>query len=358
MTTKALFDRPPEGIFKSSYRAKLWEKKRNNFIQCHACRRECLIPPGKTGYCRVRYHSPDATGGAGFLASLNYGKTLGMPLDPIEKKPLFHFKPGSLVTSISTYGCNFSCRHCQNFQSSQEWTRALLNRVPFTMPEEIVEHSLSHGAEGIAFTYTEPTVFFEYALDTMKLAKEKGLFNVWVSNGYMTLELLELVKPFLDGINIDLKGNQKFYKEVCGQADIKPVKENIEWCYRNKIHLEVTNLVIPGYNDKPKDFKEVSEFIASLSPEIPLHFSRFLPAYKMNKTPPTPAKALYQAERAAFKAGLKFVYLGNLGEDQETVCPDCGRILVERKGYFAEINGLVENKNQCDNCGRRFYFVP
>jgi pyruvate formate lyase activating enzyme len=172
----------------------------------------------------------------------------------------------------------------------------------------------------------------------------------------MTEEVLEYVKPYLDGINIDLKGNQKFYQEVCGHADIKPVKKNIEWCYNNKIHLEVTNLIIPGYNDKPKDFKEVSEFIASLNKEIPLHFSRFFPAYKMNKVPPTEAKILHQAHTAAKKAGLNFVFLGNLGDDEHTVCPDCGKVLIERKGFFAEVTSLIGN--QCDKCGREFYLVP
>jgi pyruvate formate lyase activating enzyme len=232
----------------------------------------------------------------------------------------------------------------------------LLDRVPFTSPEEVVDYCLSNGAEGVSYTYTEPTVFFEYALDTMKLAREKGLFNVWVSNGYMTEKVLEYVKPFLDGINIDLKGNAKFYKEVCGHADINHVKENIEWCFEHKVHLEVTNLIIPGYNDKEKDFKEVSEFIASLSNDIPLHFTRFFPAYKMTDTPPTEVKVLEKAEKAARKAGLKHVYLGNIGEEENTDCPKCGAVLVKRRGFFAEKEHL--DGSECGKCGEKIYLVP
>ena len=356
MTLRSMFDTSPAGVHHSMAPALLWEFKRNNLIQCHACHRECLIPPGKTGFCRVRKHLEVKGGGKGSLASLNYGKTMGMPIDPIEKKPLFHFKPGSLVTSISTYGCNFTCRHCQNYLYSQEWTQDLLDRVPYTSPEEIVEFSLSNGAAGISYTYTEPTIFFEYALDTMKLAKEKGLYNVWVSNGYMTEKLLEYVKPFLDGINIDLKGNARFYKEVCGHADIKFVKENIAWCHENKLHLEVTNLIIPGYNDKAKDFKEVSEFMAGLSQDIPLHFTRFFPAYKMNQVPPTEAKVLEKAKKAAEKAGMRYVYLGNLGDEENTRCPECNSVLVKRRGYFAEKEHL--NGNKCAKCGFEAYLVP
>jgi pyruvate formate lyase activating enzyme len=215
---------------------------------------------------------------------------------------------------------------------------------------------LSNGAEGISYTYTEPSIFFEYALDTMKLAKEKGVYNVWVSNGYMTEALLRELKPFLDGINIDLKGDARFYKEVCGAADIKYVKENIEWCHENKVHLEVTNLIIPGYNDTEKDFKEVSEFIASLSRDIPLHFTRFFPAYKMTQVPPTEVKVLEQAEKIAEKAGLKHVYLGNIGQEENTLCPECRAVLVRRKAFFAEREGLKENK--CGKCGRKIYLVP
>ena len=334
---------------KEQFKALLWEKKRKN-IRCLVCHRHCLIAEGKTGYCRVRKNKN------GELIALNYGKTMGLPIDPIEKKPLFHFKPGSHCTGVSTYGCNFRCQHCQNYDLSMEWTEQMLEKVPFTAPKTIVDLTLKNNAQGIAYTYTEPTIFTEYALDTMKQAHKFGLYNVWVSNGYMSDDTLKLIKPYLDGINVDLKGNKKFYKEVCGNVDIEKVKENIAWLHKNKVHVEVTNLIIPGFNDSKEDFEEVSDFILSLSEEIPLHFTRFFPAYKMADKRPTDVNVLKQAKEVADKKGLQYVYVGNVPEEENSFCPHCRALLVKRFGFLPEIIELEGDK--CGKCGKKLNFVP
>ena len=289
-------------LHEASFYKKLGGKK----VQCNLCRRNCLIAENGKGQCGVRKNIE------GKLYSLVYGRTLTMSVDPIEKKPLFNFKPGSRCLGISTYGCNFMCKHCQNWQISQERSEEVILAVPFTSPEKIVEQTLAAGVEGIAYTYTEPTIFAEYALDTMKIAHKKGLYNVWVSNGYMSKECINEIAPFLDAINVDLKGNAKFYKEVVGNANIDFVKENIAYLYKKKIHLEVTNLLVPGFNDSEKDFKEVSEFIAGIDKKIPLHFSRFYPMYKLDYLPSTDLDKLRKAKEVAKEVGLKFVYLGNV----------------------------------------------
>jgi len=288
------------------HQAMLYKKLRGKTVQCGLCRRNCTIVEKGKGKCGVRKNL------GGKLYSLVYGKTISMSVDPIEKKPLFNFRPGSRCLGISTYGCNFFCLHCQNWQSSQERNEEIIAKVPFTGPEDIVQQTLEAGVEGIAYTYTEPTVFAEYALDTMKIAKKKGLYNVWVSNGYMSKECIDAIAPCLDAINVDLKGGKRFYKEVCGNVKEEFVKENIAYLHSKKIHLEVTNLIVPGYNDNEQNFKEVSEFIAGLGKEIPLHFTRFFPQFKLSQLPPTDIQNLHKAKEIAKKAGLEFVYLGNV----------------------------------------------
>ncbi len=318
--------------------------KEKGKVRCSACNRRCSIPESAAGYCRVRKNV------GGKLYSLVYGKTLTLSVDPIEKKPLFHFKPGTMCNGVSTYGCNFSCRFCQNHHISQDFTEEMIASVPETTPEEIVEDTLDKEVEGIAYTYVEPTIFAEYALDTMKIAKEKSLYNVWVSNGYMSRELAEALLPCLDAINIDLKGNAAFYKKMCGNADIGRVKDNIRFFHEKGVHVEVTNLVVPGYNDSRSDFQGVAEFIASLSEEMPLHFSRFFPHYKMLDVQPTPLETLAAALEEGKKAGLKYVYAGNTPREHSTYCPKCGKLLVERSGFSAIVSGLDE-QGKCVFCG-------
>ncbi len=290
------------------HEAMFYKKLKDNLVKCNLCMRECTISEKGGSQCGVRKNID------GKLYSLVYGRTITMSIDSIEKKPLFNFKPGSRCLGISTYGCNFMCKHCQNWQISQERSEEAILAVPFTSPEEIVKQTLEAGVEGIAYTYTEPTIFAEYALDTMKLAHKKGLYNAWVSNGYMSKECIDEIAPFLDAINVDLKGNAKFYKEVVGNANIDFVKENISYLHKKKIHLEVTNLLVPDFNDSEEDFKDVAEFVAGVDKKIPLHFSCFWPRYKLDYLPPTDLGKLRKAKEVAEKAGLKFVYLGNVSD--------------------------------------------
>jgi pyruvate formate lyase activating enzyme len=329
--------------------ALLWKKLQEKKVQCSLCNRFCAIDDGQTGFCRVRKNIN------GRLVSLVYGRTLTLETDPIEKKPLFNFKPGSHCTGVSTFGCNFRCLHCQNYSISQEFTEEAISLVPFTEPKAVVEFTAESGVEGISYTYTEPTIFAEYALDIMKAARKKGLYNVWVSNGYMSKEAADLIIPHLDAINIDLKGNEKFYKEVCGNAERKFVMENIKYFHSKGVHVEVTNLVIPSYNDTAKDFKEVSSFIASVDRDMPLHFTAFFPMYKLDRLPATDRSTLEKAKDTAKKERLSYVYLGNIREEGNTRCKKCGNLLVRRLFYDTEITGLDGRK--CGKCGTENNFV-
>lgn len=327
----------------------LFWKPENNGVKCNACRRRCLIPLNSTGFCKVRKNVK------GKLISLSYGKNLTSEIDPIEKKPLFHFHPTSRVLGVSTFGCNFSCLMCQNYHISKEFDEKAINSLPFVPPEKVIEEALKEKVQGIAYTYTEPTIFIEYALDIMKLAKENNLFNVFVSNGYMTEEVLEKAKKHLDAINVDLKGNKEFYKKVCGNVNINGVKENIEWIYKNKIHLELTYLIIPSFNDKKEFFEEAADFVLSLSDKIPLHFSAFFPAYKLDYLPRTSPFTVQEAKETAEKKGVKYVYAGNLREEENSYCPHCKNLLISRLYFNAEIKGIKEGK--CSKCGAEADFV-
>ncbi len=323
--------------------ARFYKKLANDRVQCTACNRFCSIDKNQTGFCRVRKNID------GKLYSLVYNKTLTMTADPIEKKPLYHFMPGTLCNSISTYGCNFSCPFCQNHDISQDFLEEDIAKVPETTPEQIVQNTLERGLEGIAYTYVEPTVFIEYALDIMKLAHKEHLYNVWVSNGYMSKFALKELVRYLDGANIDLKGDASFYKKLCGNADVDFVKESIKFLHKKKVHVEVTNLLIPGYNDSKAQIKEIVSFIASLDKKIPLHFSRFFPHYKMLSTPITPIETLREAYEIAKTAGLQYVYLGNVPEAQHTYCPKCQNVVIERIGYEITLIALDE-KGRCKYC--------
>ena len=327
-----------------SREAMLYTKKDSKSVQCNLCNRRCIISESKTGLCGVRKNTE------GKLYSLVYGKSITFDVDPIEKKPLYHFIPGSRCMSISTLGCNFFCKHCQNHNISQMRNEETLNKVPFTKPEKVIEKTLNSEADGIAYTYTEPTIFAEYALDIMKLAKKNDLYNVWVSNGYMTKELAEKITPFLDAINIDLKGSEKFYSEIAGNAKMKFVKENINFFNEKKVHVEVTTLIIPGYNDDSETLKDIAEFIYGINPEIPLHFSRFTPMYKLNYLIPTPIEKLKLGRDIALKTGLKNVYVGNVNSELNTICSKCNAVLINRDGYFITFEEL-DSDGKCKKCG-------
>lgn len=317
-------------------KAVFWKPLTGKKVQCQLCPRFCTIAPGKIGYCRVRQNQK------GSLVSLVYSKPCSFNVDPIEKKPLFHFAPGSVCISISTVGCNLGCRHCQNWQISHP-DRVFGDEMT---PKEVVKYAKDNGLPGIAYTYTEPAVFFEFALDTMKLARKAGLYNVWVSNGYINPEPLKKAAKYLDAVNVDLKGDSGFYKKVCGVPDNKPVLEALKLWKKLGVFLEVTNLLIPGHNDKDSQIKELALWVKkNLGPKTPLHFSRYYPCYKL-KAPPTPENTLERAWELARKAGMLHVYVGNVfGHDKEsTYCPKCGEVAIKRTGYHIE---SVKEKCRC-----------
>lgn len=314
--------------------AKLYKKLKGKKIRCSLCNHRCLIPDGKNGVCGVRL-SKD-----GRLYSLVYGRPISVNLDPIEKKPLYHFMPGTSTLSFGTFGCNLRCDWCQNWEISQ-FPKLTVNSKQLTdndyiSPKTIIAEAKKLNCPSISYTYTEPTIFFEYALDTMKLAHQAGLKNIWVSNGYFSKKCFEEIEPYLDAINVDLKSfDDKIYLKYCG-ARLQPVLDNLEriaatkhlrgeskpktpprWTEThlgggNKIHLEITTLLIPGINDDEKQLKQIAKFIASLDKNIPWHLSRFFPCYKMTKVDPTPISTLKKAKSIGQKAGLKYVYLGNI----------------------------------------------
>ena len=321
--------------------AMFWEKAKENAVNCDLCPWLCRsIADGKTGFCRVRKNVK------GKLYSMVYGKAVSVAIDPIEKKPLFHFAPGSSCLSIATVGCNLRCLHCQNWTISQEYGEVQGEELP---PEEIVGMAKRSGVEGIAYTYTEPTIFYEYALDTMKLARKAGLYNVWVSNGYTMPEPVIRMSKYLDAVNVDIKGNDGFYKKVCMTKGIGPVFDALKAYKESGVWTEITNLVIPGYNDSMRDIRQMATWIIkNLGPDTPLHFSAFFPNYKLNSIGPTPAKTLEKCYAVARKAGLRWVYVGNIHghEGESTKCWKCGMDLVRRRGY-----SIMLQMEKCPECG-------
>jgi pyruvate formate lyase activating enzyme len=323
--------------------AMFYEKIDGGDVRCGLCSHRCRIKPEKRGICGVRKND------GGTLNTLVYGKLIAMHVDPIEKKPLYHFIPGHLSYSIATAGCNFRCLHCQNADISQIPAGEGVIPGQFVEPERVVAEALAAGCLSIAYTYTEPTIFFEYALDVSRLAVEKGLRNVFVSNGYMTEEAARTIEPYLDAINVDLKGDDEFYKKVCG-ARVEPVKRTIELLWSLGIWVEVTTLLIPGYNDSDEKLRDIAEFLSGICPDIPWHVTAFYPTFKLRDAPPTAAKTIRRAAEIGRGAGLHFVYGGNIpGEDENTTCPRCGEALVERLGFRVARNGVVDGR--CPSCG-------
>ena len=324
--------------------AMFYEKLEEKKVRCFLCAHHCLIKDGKRGICAVRENRD------GTLYSLVYGKLIAMNIDPIEKKPLFHFQPGSTSFSIATIGCNFRCDHCQNFDISQypKEHDDIVGRD--ATPESIVESAQRSGCSNISYTYTEPTIFFEFAYDCAKLAHEKGIKNVFVSNGYTSPEATRVIAPYLDGNNIDLKGDDNFYKELC-KTKLKPVKETIRLMKELGVWVEVTTLIIPDYNDSEGQLRDIAEFIKSVDPSIPWHVSQFYPTYKLTDKPRTPLETLKKAREIGVKTGLKYVYEGNVpGKGGEnTYCPHCHETLIKRFGFSILENRMKDGK--CSKCG-------
>ncbi len=328
-----------------SVEARLWRALEGGKVDCDLCAHLCRVAPTKFGVCGVRQNRE------GKLFTHAYGKVIAAHIDPIEKKPLFHFQPGSRSFSIATAGCNFRCGFCQNWEISQA-TRAekgFRGGQDFP-PEEIVREARSSGCRSISYTYTEPTIFFEYAHDTAKLAKEAGMGNVFVTNGYMTATALRTIRPYLDAANVDLKAfKDETYKRVCG-ARLQPVLESIRLMRETGIWVEVTTLVVPGLNDGEPELGDIARFIAGVGVDIPWHVSRFHPDYQYTQAPATPVETLELARSLGKRAGLRYVYVGNVwGEGENTDCPECGRRVISRSGFTVRKNEV--RGGACPHCG-------
>jgi len=331
--------------------ALLYVPLKDNSVQCHLCSHQCIIKDEFRGICSVRENQ------GGHLKTLVYDKVIASHIDPIEKKPLYHFYPGTLAYSIGTVGCNLKCRFCQNadiaHMPSDYGGRIAGN---FFTPEDIVDKAIKGNCKSIAYTYNEPTVFFELALATAKLANEKNIKNIFVSNGYMSAEALEMVSPFLDAANVDLKAfSDGFYKKMCG-ARLAPVLETLKKMKALDIFVEVTTLLIPGLNDDPEELKDLAGFIVNeLGTDTPWHVSRFHPTYKLTDRPPTSVEKMRIARDIGLRAGLKYVYTGNVpGEKSEnTFCYSCGIQLIDRRGFYVSENRIIDNK--CPDCGAHIH---
>jgi pyruvate formate lyase activating enzyme len=318
----------------------LYRKMPQHAVSCFLCQRRCYLKDGETGFCHVRKNE------GGKLYSLNWGKCVSYCVDPIEKKPFYHFMPGSEVFSFAAPGCNFRCEHCQNWEISQP-TEIIGRDMP---PEMMVELALKSKSEGIAYTYTEPTIFYEYAKDTALLARRKSLYNVFVTNGYMTPETIEDAK-WLDAARIDLKAfSDKFYKEICGDAHLEPVLKSIRLLH-SKMHVEIITLLIPTLNDSDDEIRALSKWVKELDADIPLHFTGYYPSNRM-ALPPTPGDTLLRARKIAMEEGLNYVYTGNRPGDggENTVCPKCGSVAVERIGFDVVAKNIGKD-GKCKKCG-------
>lgn len=332
-----------------SEKAWLSKELKNGKILCQACSQACVLEEGEYGICSVRKVEN------GELRLLVYGLAAAVNVDPVEKKPMFHFLPKSRAFSVGTVGCNFSCKFCQNYDISQypkEHNREIVGQE--LSPERIVELAQENGCDSIAYTYNEPIVFFEYTYDTAKLAHEKGLKNIYVTSGYETHKAIDLLEPYIDGMNIDIKSfNNEFYKEVCG-ARLKPVLDAVKYAHEKGIWIEITTLLIPGKNDSDEEIRNLARFIADLDTSIPWHLSAFHPTYKMQDVPRTPESTLLRAYKIGQEEGLKYLYIGNIdNEDHEsTYCPSCKTRIVDRSGNIGQFvtNELDEN-GTCPSCG-------
>lgn len=322
--------------------ARFYQKLKDDKVRCNLCHHKCIISQGKRGICHARENNN------GVLYSLVYGKLIACHVDPIEKKPLFHFFPGSKAYSIATLGCNFHCLHCQNWSISQI-THKIVGKE-FT-PEDIIQNAITNRCQSIAYTYTEPTIFFEFAYETAKVAHKKGLKNLFITNGYISTEALEEISPYIDAANIDLKSmNNQFYRNVCG-AKLQPILDNIKLYYELGIWIEVTTLIIPGHNDDPRELKKIAEFIRNIDSTIPWHVTGFHPAYKLNDIQSTHIETLRMAVEIGTQAGLEYVYQGNLREGENTNCPQCGKLLIKRNGFGIKVNKI--KMGLCPYCEKK-----
>lgn len=322
--------------------AMLYDKQADDTVKCHLCAHRCTIREGKFGICGVRKNE------GGTLYTHVYDRIIAAHVDPIEKKPLYHVLPGTTSFSIATVGCNFHCFHCQNHDIAQmpRERPGNISGSPST-PEEIVRAAVHNNCKSIAYTYTEPTIFFELAYDTARLAHEQGIRNLFVTNGYMTQEALETINPYLDGANVDLKSfDETTYRKVCG-GKLEPVKESIQRMKEMGIWVEVTTLIVPTHNDSETELRQIAEYILRVDPGIPWHVSAFYPQYKMTHLPPTSPSIIHRAVEIGKETGLRYIYSGNIRSDDaaDTWCYACGKRLIHRSGYF-----ILENQIKNGTC--------
>lgn len=323
--------------------ALFYKKIDKNNVKCNLCYHNCIIKDGSRGFCNIRENKN------GTLFSLTYGKIIANNIDPIEKKPLFHFYPGSKTYSIATPGCNFKCLHCQNYSISQNTNNSEMYFKDI-LPLDIVKNAIKEGCSSISYTYTEPTIFYEYAYDIAKIAYKRNLKNIFVTNGYISNEALEYISPFLNGANIDLKAmSNGFYKDIC-KAKLKPVLDNIKLFYDLGIWIEITTLIIPGYNDKISDIKKIADFIKKIDPNIPWHITRFHPHFKLDNIPMTKIEILDKFVKIGKNVGLNFVYQGNIGKGENTYCPNCKNLIIKRDIF--KVSKVNMDKNRCSFCNK------
>lgn len=325
--------------------ARFWKTISDKKVQCNLCSHGCKIDDGCFGICKVRKNED------GKLLTLIYGSCSSIAADPIEKKPFYHFYPGSHVLSFGTISCNFKCDHCQNYGISTAGFD--YPHIQDIRPEQVVEIAKDRGCKGIAWTYNEPTIWHEFTFDSSKLAKKAGLYSVYVSNGYISENALREISPFLDAINVDVKSfNDAVYKKIC-KARLEPVLQTCELVKELDMHLEVTYLIIPTLNDSIDEITSFCKWVVDkLGNNVPVHFSRFHPDYKMNDLKKTPMNTMLDAYDIAKKEGILYSYLGNVpsGNYENTICPNCGNVCIERQGYSVNLNGLKDGKcSKCNN---------
>jgi pyruvate formate lyase activating enzyme len=333
------------------FEATLYKKVGDSDVRCFLCRHNCLIKDGRRGICMVRENR------GGKLFSVFYGKPCALAVDPIEKKPLFHFHPATRSFSVATLGCNFQCEFCQNWDISQYGRNPAITDPGLRQqisPQAIVDKAVESGCESISYTYSEPTIFFEYARDIAMIARPHGIENVFVTNGYMSREALAEAKDWLSAANVDLKAFKKeTYKKVMG-ASLDGVLDSIREMKRLGIWIEITTLVVPGMNDSRAELTDIANFIAGVGKDIPWHISRFHPQYKMTDRPATPAKTIEAAYEIGRAAGLKYVYTGNMAGDarENTYCWKCSELLIERMG-FSVIENKIKGTSACPKCSSK-----
>ncbi|MBU1998705.1 MAG: AmmeMemoRadiSam system radical SAM enzyme [Candidatus Omnitrophota bacterium] len=330
-----------------SKEALFYQKLENKNVQCGLCPRRCFIASGKRGYCGVRENRN------GTLYALTFAKAVSAhPNDPIEKKPFFHFLPGSFTFSVATAGCNLKCKFCQNWEISQRTPEEV--QFSYLEPRELIQAVRKSGRNIIAYTYSEPTIFFEYMLETAKLAKAQGLINVMHSNGFINEEPLRELCKYLDGADIDLKGfSEEYYQKLC-EGSLEPVLKSLKILKENGVHLEITNLILPGFNDNLEVIRQMCVWIKdNLGVDTPLHLSRFHPQYQLIHLNPTPLETLEKAGEIARDVGLRYVYIGNLptAQGENTYCPKCKKMVIGRKGFFVLENNLINGR--CKFCDEK-----